>query len=407
MVLGGGFPGDVRVTKEARSLLAAGHRITLLSLGKNGMPESEEIEGISVIRIFPSANSIKRTVKAIWSSVFFDDQKWRKALEKIVMEQKITILHCHDLPTVNLTRKVARKHNIPVIADLHENFPEGIAVWRKGKISKKLWFYTRLTLPLPIWMYKRLEKSALQKVDRIITVIDEAKEHYINDCAIPPNRITVVMNTEDLIEFDKLKAEEAVDLEYENDFLITFIGTFGPHRGVETAIMSMSEIKKKIPHAKLILIGMGPGEYLTLLKKMCVTLQIEDNVIFTGWVDFAQIPSYIAGSDVCLVPHNVSGHTNTTIPHKLFQYMALKKPVIVTDCRPLKRIVEECGCGLVVASENSKEMAQAVISLYEDKKLSSEMGENGRRAVEEKYNWEIEGSKLVGLYDEIKQSILG
>ena len=78
--------------------------------------------------------------------------------------------------------------------------------------------------------------------------------------------------------------------------------------------------------------------------------------------------------------------------------MAMKKPVILTDCKPLKRIVEECDCGLVVPSGDYNEMAEAVIRLYKDKEYSRKLGENGRRAVEEKYNWENEAKKLCELY---------
>jgi glycosyltransferase involved in cell wall biosynthesis len=398
MVLRGNFPGDVRVTKEVRSLLSEGHNIILLSMGKPNQPEAEEVLGLSVIRLFPPKNSIRRLFKTMRSSVFFDDSTWRSKLDKIVFKNKIEVLHCHDLPTVNLTRKIARKNNIPVIADMHENFPEGIAVWKRSRISRKLWFYTLLSYPLPVWMFKRFEKSALQKVDRIITVVDEAKDHYIKDCKIPPDKVKVVMNTEDLDKFDKLKINEDLVLKYESDFIITYIGGFGPHRGIETAIRSMSELIKKIPRSKLLLVGEGLDEYLRLLKQLCKDLKIENNVIFTGWVDFNDIPSYIELSDICMVPHFASGHTNTTIPHKLFQYMAKKKPVIVTDCRPLKRIVKESKCGIVVPSGDHKNMALAILRLYEDESQRIVMGENGRRAVEERYNWEIEGGKLLKLY---------
>ena len=57
----------------------------------------------------------------------------------------------------------------------------------------------------PVWRYKRLEVSVLKKVDEIITVVDEAKTHYVEDCKIPPEKITVVMNSVDLKEFRNFK----------------------------------------------------------------------------------------------------------------------------------------------------------------------------------------------------------
>lgn len=399
MVLEGYFPPDIRVEKEARALISAGHRIFLLSLGKEGVPSTEDVNGINIIRIFTPESSLDRVWNFIWFSVFFDRPIWRKTLENIIKEYEIEVIHVHDLPMVKTGLSVAHKFNIPIIADLHENYPEGIRAWRKAKTTLKSKI---LTLPLSVWRWKKLERSVLQHVDRIISVVDESKEHYVDDCGIPPEKISVVMNAEDLEEFGDLEIDGSLVTKYENDFVISYIGGFGPHRGIDTAIKSMREILEDIPDAKLLLVGgKGSKSYEEELKKLCKRLKVEDNVEFTGWVDFRLVPSYIALSDVCLVPHHASGHTNTTIPHKLFQYMAMRKPVIVTNCKPLKRIVEECDCGIVVPSGDYNEMAQAIIGLYNNKEYVRKLGENGRRAVEEKYNWKNEANTLCELYDRL------
>ena len=396
MVLAGYFPPDIRVEKEARALLSAGHKIFLLSLGKTGLSAVENINGINVIRVFPPESFLNRVWDFLWFSVFFDNSPWKRALVDTVKQYKIEAIHVHDLPMVKTATPVAKKFDIPIIADLHENYPEGLRAWRKEKIP---WKSKILNLASPVWRWKRLERSVLQRMDRIITVVDEAKEHYVNDCGIPSEKITVVMNAEDLDKFGNLKIDQSLVTKYENNFVVSYIGGFGPHRGIDTAIKSMPQILKEIPDAKLLLVGgKGSEEYEKELKKLCEELKVENNVEFTGWVDFSFVPSYIALSDVCLVSHHASGHTNTTIPHKLFQYMAMRKPVIVTDCKPLKRLVEECDCGIVVPSGNYNEMAEAVIRLYKDKEYARKLGENGRRAVEEKYNWENEAKKLCEFY---------
>lgn len=399
MVLPSYFPPDIRVEKEARALLSAGHKIYLLSLGKKGMPAVENINGINVIRIFPPENFLNRVWRFLWFNLFFDNLLWKRSLEDTIKQYKIEAIHVHDLPMVKTATPVAKKFDIPIIADLHENYPEGLRAWRKEKIP---WKSKILNLASPIWRWKRLERSVLKHVDRIITVVDEAKEHYVNDCGIPSEKITVVMNAEDLDEFGNLKIDQSLVTKYKNNFVVSYIGGFGPHRGIDTAIKSMPKIIEEIPHARLLLVGgKGSEEYEKELKKLCKELKVENNVEFTGWVDFSLVPSYIALSDVCLVPHHASGHTNTTIPHKLFQYMAMRKPVIVTDCKPLKRIVEECDCGVVVPSGDYNKMAEAVIRLYKDREYARKLGENGRRAVEEKYNWENEAKKLCELYKNI------
>ncbi|MHC1577405.1 MAG: glycosyltransferase family 4 protein [Candidatus Methanospirareceae archaeon] len=348
MVLGSFFPPDIRVEKEARALISAGHRIFLLSLGKKSMPAVEDIKGINVIRVFPAESFLNRMRRFLWFNIFFDDSFWKRSLEGVIKQYKIEIVHVHDLPMVKTATTVAKKFDIPIIADLHENYPEGMRAWRKVKMSWKSKIFNLIS---PVWRWKRLERSVLQHVDRIIAVVEESKEHYINDCGVPPEKITVVMNAEDLEDFGNLEIDESLVRKYKNNFVISYIGGFGPHRGMDTAIKAMPDVVEEIPDARLLLVGgKGSEEYEEELKKLCKELKVENNVEFTGWVDFRLVPSFTALSDVCLVPHHASGHTNTTIPHKLFQYMAMRKPVIVTDCKPLKRIVEECDCGIVVPS---------------------------------------------------------
>jgi len=397
MVLEGHFPPDIRVEKEAKALISSGHEIYVLSMGRRGMLENENIEGVNVIRIFPRKDFPNKILEYSWFSLFFEKPFWREHLQKIVRRYKIEVIHVHDLPLVKTAISVAKRFGIPVVADLHENYPEGVRAWREGRKSLKDKIFNVLT---PVWRWKRLERSILHHVDEIITVVDEAKEHYVNDCGISPEKVTVVMNAEDLEEFNRLGIDRSIVEKYANSFVISYVGGFGPHRGIDVAIKSMPRVLREIPHAKLLLVGgKSPPEYEMYLKKLCVDLKVKSNVEFTGWVDFSLVPSYIAASDVCLIPHYSSGHTNTTIPHKLFQYMAMRKPVIVTDCKPLKRIVEECNCGIVVPSGDFSKMAEAVIELYKNEDYARKLGENGRRAVEEKYNWKNEAKKLLKIYE--------
>ena len=81
----------------------------------------------------------------------------------------------------------------------------------------------------------------------------------------------------------------------------------------------------------------------------------------------------------------------------------MRKPVIVTDCKPLKRIVEECNCGLVVPSGDYDKMTKAIIKLYKNNELAKKLGENGRKAVEKKYNWKNEAEKLCKLYEGLER----
>ncbi len=128
----------------------------------------------------------------------------------------------------------------------------------------------------------------------------------------------------------------------------------------------------------------------------------EPFVDMVDWQPFEKVYTYIMSSNVCLVPHIRHELTDTTIPHKLFQYMHMRKPVIVSDCPPLKRIVEETRAGLVFNANDQRSFIDAVCRLVEDPNLCQELGEAGHVAVEEKYNWREDAKVLLQCYSELE-----
>ena len=93
-----------------------------------------------------------------------------------------------------------------------------------------------------------------------------------------------------------------------------------------------------------------------------------------------------------------SAHTDTMLPHKLFQYMAMGLPVVVTDCKPVERFVTETGAGEVAKSGDPSSLAQALARMADPERAAA-ASEAGKRAVRQQYNLDIEGKQLVALYD--------
>src|SRR5439155_14478133 len=117
------------------------------------------------------------------------------------------------------------------------------------------------------------------------------------------------------------------------------------------------------------------------LELLAKSLGLGSAVQFPGWVKFEQIWSYISRSTVCLIPHLRTEHTDTTLPNKLFDYMAMGKPVVSTDCAPLERVIKETECGLTFASGDVAGLQAALRTLLSDASQSFIKGQNGRKAV--------------------------
>lgn len=389
MVLQTTFPPDIRVEKEAKALLEAGHRIFLLTSKTDIQAREESLNGIEVRRCVPLSKILGLSKVLLYLT--HNSAPWKKAIETFIQENKIEVLHVHDLPLLRVAVEIARKYKIQVVADLHENYPAAVFAWSEGRP-----FFSKCAYTLFHYLcnWRRYEKDLLLKVARILVVVEEAKSRIVKEYSLDPSRITVVSNTEDIDSFGSLALDAAIQKEHAGKFVISYVGGFGHHRGLDTAIHAMKEVREQIPHALLLLVG-GRGSEKEQMELLAKRLGLSSNVLCVGWVPFEKIPSYIAVSSICLVPHRKNPHTDTTLPHKLFQYMLMKKPVVVSDCAPLERIVSETKCGLVFLAGDPSDLASRVIDVW---KNPQGYGENGYRAVVEKYNWGKEAKKLMELY---------
>lgn len=391
MVLKSAFPPDIRVKKEAEALLSKGHNVFLICLWNKEDKLIDNFNGIEISRLKVEPVGIIR--KNVQVNFYYPYHKiWLKKIKQFVKEHEIDAIHVHDLPLVLTSIRAVNRFKIPVIFDMHENWPEMIGTKKIQGIKSKIIIFVRKS------GWKIIERMSCKKCNRIIVVIEE-NQYRLEKKGTPYNKIVVVMNTSNMEELKLSQVNPKIYNKFKDGFKINYIGGFGPHRGLDVAIKAMPEIVKKAPDAKLILVGDGINK--TNLIDSAKILNISKKVFFTGWVDFKDVPSYLKIIDVGIVPHYASPHTNNTIPHKLFQYMTMSKPVVVSDCKPLARIVNETNCGIVIPSGDHKKMAEEIIRLYNDKEYAKKLGENGRRAIEEKYNWDNEAEKLCKLYEEL------
>ena len=212
---------------------------------------------------------------------------------------------------------------------------------------------------------------------------------------VDPERITVVENFVDRERFLAYPLETALLKELRGRYVITYAGNFLANRGLDTTLQAMQAVVRSAPKALLLLVGDGIAR--AELEELSRELGLKEHVRFEGWVEFSRVPTYLAASDVCIIPLIKTVQTDSALSHKLFQYMLMGKPVVVSRCAEMSRVIEETGCGLVFPPGDRDSLADALIDL-KDEATRTRLGERGKRAVEERYNWSRSGAKLVALY---------
>jgi glycosyltransferase involved in cell wall biosynthesis len=164
----------------------------------------------------------------------------------------------------------------------------------------------------------------------------------------------------------------------------------------------MPEILGRIPNGLLLLVGRGYRK--AALASLAKGLGVEKNVEFAGFQPFERLPSFINAAQVGIIPH-IWALYGATMPNKLFQFMMLGLPVVVSDDPALRRVVEDTQGGLVFEQEDSKTFARQVIRLAQDPVMRNKLGDNGRKAVQEKYNWDQTVQLLLELYRNLKKRV--
>ncbi len=389
MVLDQPFPPDPRVLNEALSLRNAGFCVSVLSIGPDDRPVRELFRGIQIIR-YRIPKEVRNKMRGLAGSVPLLTLFLRWLIPRIHRRFGFDALHVHDLYMVGGGLAAGRRLGLPVVADLHENWVQ--------VLSEYAWstrYPGKLFINIPKW--HKLEKHWLEAADRVITVVNEACER-VAALEIATLKVTVVPNTINIGEFAGYAIEDEVVASIRSEFTIVYTGGIDLHRGLNTLIRALAIVLAACP-ARLVVVG--EGRVRSELEALARDLGVAEHTVFTGWQPQPRIKSYIEAGHVCMVPHIKSAQLDAALPHKLFHYMYMKRPVVVTNCKPLERIVRETACGVVCKSGDPKSMGQALVQLYMDPERRRQMGENGHRAVVDRYNWDHTAQDMVQMYKDL------
>jgi len=388
------FPPEIRLEKESRALIKEGHKITVLT--QNILASEIQFEQYEKnFNIFRAQIRRPRLLAWIISRFTFINKEYIPALRHFIEEYKPDVLHVHDFNQIPTVLKVAKAYDIPVVADLHENMPAALLAFRsKYNLIKKI--LHAILYNYHLWRYQ--QARYLPQCAGVLVVVSEAADVLI-ELGVPPEKIIIICNTEDETTFN-IKPEQAdqeiID-KYNNYWTISYVGGFSAERGLDTVINALPLVRNDIPNLKLVVVGAVDNESKQIYSRAS-KINVKDMIEVVGWQPFSMVNSFVMASQICLVPHNEFEHTHTTVPHKLFQYMICSKPVLVSNCRPLQRIVEDAQSGVVFRANDVRDLADKLIYMYNNPAALKEMGFNGKAAALDKYAWRNEAKKLVKFY---------
>ncbi len=390
MILDKTFPPDPRVENEAHSLIVAGHEVLLFCLSYGNETQEENYNGIQVKRYL--SNKLEYKLSALSYDFPFYRYFMKKKIKDFLQKNEIDALHVHDITVAKAVVEVNEKFKIPLVLDLHDNIPENMIYYPHlqkfpGKyiISPKRW--------------KKEEEKLIHKSDYVITVSPEFVDEIVDRTNISKDKIVMVPNSVRREFYSNYEIKNDIIQRYKDHYVLLYVGDTNLRRGLLTVIKAVPELIENIPNLKFVIVGKNTTD--SVLKEEAKKLQVEKYIDFEGWQDMSLFPSYIQASNVCLSPLHRSPQHDVAYANKIFQYMSLGKPILVSDAIAQKRIVERAESGLVHEERNPKDFAKKVFTLYSDTDLAENAGKCGKEFIENEFSWEITSKSLVRLYERI------
>lgn len=263
----------------------------------------------------------------------------------------------------------------PFVLEVRDLWPENMKAI--GALKNK--WALRLLGALERFLYKRAR--------RIIVVTKGFKE-YITDKGIPSEKVQVVTNGIDMALYPEKEfpAKLAAEFDVNGRFVVAYIGTIGINHGLRTLLDAAERLLDR-PEVRFLIVGDGADR--EALENDASKRGL-DNVRFVGARPRSEMPDFHALADVVVVPLKKADYFRRVIPSKIFVAMAMARPVLIGVEGESREIIEKAGAGIGVDPENPESLERAIRTLLEIKNTQNfkQMGENGRRAVADLYNWE-------------------
>lgn len=369
-------------------LSCRGHEIRVIdfeilwqSAGKKEFRSKREVfSGISKIHTDAKVTVVRPGIIKVpvldYISLFYGQNK---EIERQIEEFKPDVIVSLGIVSY-LAGKAAEKYDIPF-------------VYYWIDVSHRL-IPTKMFQPLGLM----IERRALKKAGRVLT-INHRLSDYVIKLGARPQDTKVIGAGVNLGDFDPSISGSAIRKQYNiksGDIVLFFMGWLYHFSGLKEVAKELSRIKDDFPNLKLMIVG--DGDAYNDLNDIQDKFHLGDQLILTGKIPYEKIPEFIASSDICILPAYADEKImQEIVPIKLYEYMAMKKPIITTE---LPGVIREFGDNNgILYVDKPENTIETAINLIKNQRIEIE-GNKGRKLVE-RYSW----NNIANQYEEVLNDV--
>ena len=358
--------GNIDIYEYTKALSDLGNEVHVIVAGRKGEKLEEKINGVKVHRIFFSSLK-KRNFKSL---LFFF-----KALKKLKKYNiNFDIVHVY-MSLGSCIVPIFRNKKTKYILDI-----------RSGGITSKI--------------YSLLAKIIIN-IESIffddIIVLDKKLADKLFKNKKKVNIVPLGANFEKFKLGKNEKLRNKLDIS-KNHVVFIYTGSIYHTRDLRNIIYAFQKVNKIYNKTKLLFIGYGDD--LKNLKNLTKSLNIEKNVIFTGYINYEKIPEYLNAADIAISYVPITPEYESQPPLKTVEYLASGLPTIATNTLGNKKFIKN-GYNGILTNDDVNSLSDSMTKLIENEELREKFKKNSRDSVQE-YDWKkIVENRLIPVYEKV------
>jgi len=381
MVVFSPYPIDPRPRRAVEALRNEGAYIELICEAEGDAPAREKLENLEVTRI-PIRHIRGGALSYAYQYFSFISIStaifaWR------LLRRRYQLIYVHNMPDILvLSGLIPKLFGAKVILDQHDPMPELMCtIFNKDEDS------------FEVRAIKRLEKWSIARANLVITV-NEACRRIFSSRSCSNEKVGVVMNSPDENMFQYRAARSYPVRQAGERFRMMYHGSLVDRNGLELAVDALKLLQQGIPEAELRVYGRSTP-YLEQVMNKALTLGISDKVHFLGPKRLEDLAGEIEQCDVGVIPNQLNTFTEINTPTRIFEYLALGKPVIAPSTSGVRDYFGPESLVFFKAGD-AADLAKQMSYVASHPEEAADIAENGQRVYME-HTWQQERETLVDL----------
>jgi len=381
------YPSDPRPRRAVDALIGEGATVDLICLGSEDAPRREVRNGVRVLRVPLKHERRGKFQYAYRYSAFILYSFMIFALRSLAA--RYDLVYVHNMPDILvLSSSVPKALGAKVVLDMHDPMPElMMTIFQTSPESKS------------VRILERVEKWSMARADLVVTV-NIACKRIFSARSCPAEKVAVVMNSPDgrIFPFRKPESDTVSNRDGNKRFVIMYHGSLVERNGLDIAIEALAKVREAVPTAELRVFGANTP-FLERVMEASQNKGLRETVRYLGPRRLEDVVKEIGNCDIGVIPNHRNAFTEINTPTRIFEYLALGKPVIAPSTPGIQDYFSKESL-LFFEPGNSGELARQIEYAFSHPRQIDDIVRKGQQVYLE-HTWEQERETLLSRVSEI------